>query len=143
VLPAGEKEAMEWVREHTPADSRFLVISSSWLWARDQTGEWFPALAERTSLTTVQGREWVPGGADYRAAQERFKALQACADAACLDAVAPHTHVFVSKTPVAVDPGVPRDLTLALRRSLAQSLRYTLIYSNASADVYELRQESQ
>jgi hypothetical protein len=142
VLPAGEKEAMEWVREHTPADSRFLVISSSWLWARDQTGEWFPALAGRTSLTTVQGREWVPGGTDYSLARERFPQLQDCMVVDCLAMVAPHSHVYISKTPVAVDPGVPRDLTLALRRSLAQSPRYTLIYSNASADVYEVQRES-
>ncbi len=141
VLPQGEREAMAWVRDHTPADSRFLVIGSSWLWARDQAGEWFPALAGRASLATVQGREWVPGGTDYPQARERFAQLQSCSLAECLATVAPHTHVYVSKTPVAVDPGVPRDLTLALRRSLAQAPQYSLIFSNASADVYELHPE--
>ena len=140
VLPAGEREAMAWVREHTPAESQFLVVSSSWLWARDQAGEWFPALAERSSLTTVQGREWVPGGRDYQEARRRFATLQACQDASCLASVGPHTHVYVSKTPVAIDAGIMRDLTLALRSSLQQSPHYSLVFSNASADVYELRQ---
>jgi hypothetical protein len=139
VLPAGEREAMTWVREHTPADSQFLVVSSSWLWARDQAGEWFPALAERTSLTTVQGREWVPGGRDYQEARRRFATLQACQDVYCLASVGPHTHVYVSKTPVAIDAGIMRDLTLALRASLQQSPHYSLVFSTASADVYALR----
>jgi hypothetical protein len=55
----GERTAMQWVRENTPANSQFLVMTSEPEAMCESTTEWFPALTERTSLTTLQGREWL------------------------------------------------------------------------------------
>jgi hypothetical protein len=137
VLPSSGQEAMAWVRQNTPVDSQFLVVSPSWLWARDQAGEWFPALAERASAATVQGREWVPGGKAYPAARELYDRLQQCQDAECLVTIAQHTHIYVTKTPVLIDAGVQRDLTAPLRMALSQSSNYRLVYENSGATVYE------
>lgn len=52
-------QATQWVEANTPADSRFLVIPTD-AWQIDRLGEWFPALAHRRSVATVQGSEWLP-----------------------------------------------------------------------------------
>ena len=44
--------AMEWVRENTPAESRFIVLS------RSRINEWVPHIIRRTVLTVHQGAEW-------------------------------------------------------------------------------------
>ena len=31
-------------------------------WPADKAAEWFPVLARRPSVATVQGREWLPNG---------------------------------------------------------------------------------
>lgn len=59
-LPQAHREAMAWVNANTPADSRFLVFPED-IWIKDRAAEWFPALAKRQSVTTVQGHEWLPG----------------------------------------------------------------------------------
>jgi hypothetical protein len=54
-------DAMKWIRNNTPDDSRFIVLTSRADPFSDPTGEWFPALSSRTSLNTVQGTEWLLG----------------------------------------------------------------------------------
>lgn len=46
--------AMKWVKENTPAESKFVVLS------REQVKEWFPQIARRTGLNLVYGSEWEP-----------------------------------------------------------------------------------
>ncbi len=64
-LTPAEVEAMEWIAAETPEDGRFLVLSRNG-WYADRDGEWFPALAERENVATVQGYEWVSGEFDRR-----------------------------------------------------------------------------
>lgn len=54
-----ERDAMEWIKNNTPHEASFLVLSPSAYWHDDYVAEWFPALSERRSITTVQGLEWV------------------------------------------------------------------------------------
>lgn len=62
-LPVEERQSMEWISRQVPGDARFLVLSSAWAWEGDYVGEWFPVLANSTSLLTPQGSEWLPGEA--------------------------------------------------------------------------------
>lgn len=60
-LTPKERAGMEWCRDHTPPEARFLVISDRMdKWHMDMVGEWFPYFAQRHSVLTVQGREWRP-----------------------------------------------------------------------------------
>jgi hypothetical protein len=52
-------EAMKWISEYTPPESKFLVVSNVFWW-EDHTGEWFPYLTRRQALNTLQGSEWLP-----------------------------------------------------------------------------------
>jgi hypothetical protein len=58
VLTDGDLKAMEWVRQNTPAEAKFISIPSSTWWQTDAVGEWFPALTGRINMLTVQGNEW-------------------------------------------------------------------------------------
>jgi hypothetical protein len=67
------------VKANTLADSQFLVFSGS-PWWQDASSEWFPVLAERTSLLTIQGAEWLPANG-FIQRWVRFDNLQFCANA--------------------------------------------------------------
>ncbi len=77
-LYAPDREAMQWVRQNTPADARFLVLTGSRSVSCDSVPEWFPALAQRKSIFTVQGTEWTLGKDFGDFVQEAAK-VQACA----------------------------------------------------------------
>jgi hypothetical protein len=68
-------EAMRWVRVHHPG--RDFAIVSQRHWAYDLSGEWFPTLAGARSITTVQGREWLPDENYKRWYDMNIKALEA------------------------------------------------------------------
>ena len=71
-LSENDLAAMRWAKTNAPDDARFLVIPSN-QWGMDAPAEWFPALAERASVATVQGAEWLPGGEFRRRAQRHDK----------------------------------------------------------------------
>lgn len=53
--------AFYWVRSNTDDNNIFLVVPSlleSDGWANDYVVEWFPAISNRSNITTVQGQEW-------------------------------------------------------------------------------------
>lgn len=60
MLPQQELEALQWIRDNTDKNGVFVVLNPSIEWHMDKLGEWFPALTNRKSLTTIQGTEWLP-----------------------------------------------------------------------------------
>jgi hypothetical protein len=102
-LSPTERDAMRWVERATAPSSAFLVVTAEGS-ARDESSEWFPALAQRVSLATSQGYEWA-GGGEFLRRVALHTALQACAgqDAACLETLAARqrlafTHVYVRRS---------------------------------------------
>lgn len=65
-LSDGDRQAMAWVAANTPASARFMVLSSAGAWENDNVAEWFPVLAQRRSVITPQGTEWLPNEAFTR-----------------------------------------------------------------------------
>ena len=63
-LSPRDRAGMQWMAAHTDSSARVLVLTSS-SWQIDKVSEWFPVLASRTSLATVQGSEWLPHRAFY------------------------------------------------------------------------------
>ena len=143
-LSPDERAAMAWVATNTDQGSRFLVLTptgATGAWWEDRASEWFPVLAARTSLGTVQGSEWLPDGAFLWQA-ERTKTLHACASAnsACLEGWArggnvTFTHVFIAKerqplgrtTVGCCDP---------LVHSLSAANDYTLVFDGPGAAIF-------
>jgi hypothetical protein len=159
VVPVDERGAMAWVAANTAPDSRFVVVNGiGWDisrgtgmgmdaasgWGLDRSSEWFPVLAERPSIATPQGDEWLP---DVQHAERRYYELQKCAvrDATCLDEWSgtygtAFTHVFIPKE--TAEPGSPRDpegCCWALRHRLRGDPSYRVVYDGPGATIFERR----
>jgi hypothetical protein len=82
-----DREAMNWVRENTPEDSRFLVLTGTTSVSCDSVLEWFPALTGRKSLYTVQGTEWTEGKnfSNYVVSTYAVQECLTSDDSSCLD----------------------------------------------------------
>jgi len=113
-LYAPDRDAMHWVDENIPADSRFLVLTGTSAVSCDSVLEWFPALTGRQSIYTVQGTEWTKG-ANFNDYVRSTYAVQEClssGDAACLDAAvsrSAYDFIYLSKT-LRVDNCIQLDL---------------------------------
>ncbi|MFT3895364.1 MAG: hypothetical protein QM730_27375 [Anaerolineales bacterium] len=85
-LTPSDREVMEWVKANTSAGSRFLLITNKGQISpmTDSYQEWFPALTERNSENTLQGKEWTLGPQFYSYTQDLVK-LQTCTDITCLE----------------------------------------------------------
>lgn len=97
-----DREAMDWVRENTPASSRFLVLTGTSSVSCDSVLEWFPALTGRQSILTIQGTEWTQGG-NFNNYVVSTYGVQKClsgGDASCLDAAitpSAYDYIYISK----------------------------------------------
>jgi hypothetical protein len=72
---------MAWVAEETDADARFAVLSGE-IWSRADEAEWFPYLAGRISVVSMQGREWLP---DWQVLDRQRHDLERCMDHGCIE----------------------------------------------------------
>jgi hypothetical protein len=136
-VSGAERNAMRWVAANTSPESRFFVVPEVG-WSNDKVAEWFPVLARRQSVATVQGREWLPNGAFARSVA-LYRPAQACGGrtTVCLDrwvaaSGAPFTHVFIPRAP---GGGCCRQLSESLRADP----RYALVFDGPGAEVFERR----
>jgi hypothetical protein len=139
VLSENDRSALTWINENTPPESRFLVLT----WRSDAMLtpllEWFPALSERTNISTIQGREWLPGKQNFRARLGAFPYLHACLyeDADCLEQWAAQQddtfeYVYISLASNS-DQG-PQWSALAI--SLTQSDSYQVVYQTPEVLIF-------
>ncbi|MCK9519915.1 MAG: hypothetical protein M0R74_12960, partial [Dehalococcoidia bacterium] len=137
-LSGSEREAMTWIAENTDPSARVLVVPRG-SWEMDKEGEWFPVLAGRVSVATVQGFEWI-SGEGYRDRQDLYWDAYECGfrTTSCLDQwmrdypEAVFTHVYVPRF-----EGVQCCSTLT--QSLNQDSRYTRVYNDDGGTIWELR----
>lgn len=153
-LSEEERAAMKWVSENTPASSNFLVVASE-LWSVDRSSEWFPALARRHSVGTVQGTEWLPGGEFVRRVnQNRQLILCAQEGVSCLErwlqrSPGAATHIYVVKrraqpySAKSFESGRPEDCCSFLRESIYANPNYSILYDNPGASIYVRRDSVQ
>lgn len=143
-LSEESRAAMEWVATHTDKTSRFLVLSEQTDPMLQTNAEWFPALAKRSSLLTLQGREWIWGD-QFIEAVDPFREVQACLfqDLACLEGKSRHLglaydYIFIQRP----DPAqfeIPEDgmVALLLTNELDRSSAYKLVYEHMGVIIYQ------
>lgn len=141
-----DREAMLWVRENTPAEARFLVLTGTSSVSCDSVLEWFPALTGRQSIYTVQGTEWTRGRNfnDYVRSTYPVQECLSSGDAACLDEAidrSQYDYVYVSKVLrvnncIPLDP--PRTFPLFVE-ALHAAEDFQAIYETDDAVVFEKR----
>lgn len=128
---------MQWVKENTPATSQFLVLTGETEPMCESSAEWFPALTERTSLSTLQGREWVLGN-NFGEFLTHKAELQSCLNKGieCLNlksSIFNTDYIYISVTsptkncqPVDPSNGISKELVTALENSGEYSIVYQL-----------------
>lgn len=138
-LSLGERQAMAWVANNTPKDSHFVIITPPPWWNTDRSSEWFPVLANRVSVITDQGYEWV---AQYSRRGQAKHDAQLCATQGgdCLESWGvsheiTFSHVYIAK--VAPLQTGELDGAWSLRNALGQDPRYILIYDGPGATIFE------
>ena len=123
-------DAMTWIKNSTPVEAQFLILTGKSDAMVDPMQEWFPALTERRSQTTLQGLEWtLAEGFVSRLAY--LSRLQGCEQVECIEnwskeANLNFTHVLIERSV----------LMNHLINSLQQS-NYGLIYETPEFMVYQ------
>ena len=124
--------AMRWLGEEGP-DGPVLVPTSE-VWGFDDVSEWLPAIAERRSIGTVQGSEWL-GSGSFGAQLSVHESILDCAGstAACYRSLAPDAVLFIPKGRLA---GLfsPSDCCPALRETLSAA-GYDVVYDGPGATI--------
>jgi len=136
-LSRQELAAMQWVARETPANASFLIVAGT-PWEVDRNSEWFPALAHRKSVATVQGFEYRPLG-EFAHKKREYIDLQNCAGwvSQCLrdwsrSTGQSYTHVYIPKSP-------DRNCCRLLRYSLQRDPAYRMIYDGPGAVLFVRR----
>ncbi|MCV0404514.1 MAG: hypothetical protein K5924_12540 [Chloroflexi bacterium] len=137
-ISVDQAAAMRWVADAMPADTPFVVATID-TWGNDEVSEWFPAIAGRPSIGTVQGSEWL-GREAFERREDVHLALVGCigATAHCYRDVAkavgePEAAIFVPKGRLA-GPFSALDCCPALRSTL-EGAGYQIVYDGPGATI--------
>ncbi len=139
VIPADSRDAMQWVRQNTPEQATFVVLSGSSDPFSDSTAEWFPVLARRTSVNTLQGREWLLGKS-FMPFLQNLSALQGCTNQApdCVEKWAessglPFDYAYIEDMKD-VDASTPSKVLIY---ELLRDADYELVFENEGAVIFQ------
>lgn len=126
--------AMQWARENTSPDSRFIVLTGRSDPFSNPSAEWFPVFAMRASLNTIQGREWLLGK-DFAPFYNSLEDLQNCLNTNpdCLDEWTSarkldFDFVYLEKS---------KQISARLLTQLQRDSRYARVFENDGAAIFE------
>jgi len=130
---AEDRTAMAWIEDETAADAQVAVIGGA--------SEWFPHLANRTSVIVKYGNEW--SGQDTFSRHESAQYhLRNCWNAACVNATLVD-HEFAAETDYVYVPyggfmsgRTGTTISPALHDSLRASDQFARVYRNHGVGVY-------
>jgi len=133
-LKPADLDATNWVRENTPADASFLVLTGVPSPEIDPVIEWFPALTERHCLSTVQGYEWL-GAGKFMQYYSDLARLQTCQSAQCTEDWSMQTGQTYQYSVIQAG-----QVSKELLRSFAEDESYTQVYASENVVIYERTQ---
>jgi hypothetical protein len=149
-VSAGDRDAFQWIAENTPEKSSFLVLTGTIELFEDGVNEWFPALSGRSSITTIQGTEWV-GTINFSQRVLTSQGLEQCVyeylPLACIVSTADATgvqfdYIYISRNPFITkysddSKQNPRGDKLIAELNTA-STDYQLIYQTKDVTIYKV-----
>jgi len=138
-LENSARTAMRWVKQNTQPDSTFLVLDNSSSWETDKTAEWFPALTDRVSLMTIQGKEWL-SPENYWNLDLVYTDMKECVlkDINCLENWASQNAIQYDFIFIVDDPCKPNDTYCIsiLAADLRLNTQYKNLYRQDNVEVY-------
>lgn len=146
VVSEDNHTAFQWIQQNTPPESKFILVTGGGASMYDSLQEWFPVFTGRTSLTTIQGKEWSTGESFQEQMEEIIK-IQDCIseDYQCLETSTKgleeqFQYIYIShRIPVPVSQGV---MWISAGQRLANSLashpehRYELEYQTEEVSIF-------
>lgn len=130
-LTRDERTAMQWIKTNTPEDARILIVPRG-PWQVDKESEWFPVLAERPSVATVQGTEWTDFESAVRAYDHAWQCgyrLAECLGTWSAEHHITFTHIYIPWTERGQCCGT-------LIASLRDSSEYRIVYDGAGGTIW-------
>lgn len=140
-LKSDDLETIAWVNENIEKDKTFLLATGHEFSMTDPLQEWFPALTNQYSRTTMQGLEWTlsEGFFPY---YEQMALFQKCADVNCVNEWAMKNNVtydyLIVLIPRENDSSELSDSLRSLGVSVKNSALHLLVYESEHALVFEL-----
>ena len=138
VVNLKSRDAMSWVQNNTPSNSRFIVLTGDIGPFSDPIVEWFPAFTSRLSQNTIQGKEWLLGS-DFTSYRDQIGILQSCLNDTplCVENWANINHIafdyiYIEKSTDYSTPGL-------LIHLLRQDSQYAQIYENEAVVIFGRR----
>ena len=140
-LKADDLEMIDWVKSNVGGKKTFLLVTGREFSMSDPLQEWFPALTNQYSATTMQGLEWTLG-AGFFPWYEQLIAFQHCADVNCVSEWSAGNGMGYDYLIVTIPPGSDENELATSLRSLAISTRssimHLLVYESESSLVFKL-----
>jgi len=109
-------------------------------WEANKTAEWFPALAQRSAVNTVQGTEWLPERR-FEKQKNLYNQVNECLvqDVGCLEDLErdglQFSHIYLSG--YLQDRNTGYRIDMPIKKALEQSPAYQMIYSNDRVIIFE------
>jgi hypothetical protein len=138
-LSVADRGTIAWVNENIPPGSDFLLLTGEQYSMNDPFQEWFPALTEQRSHTTLQGKEWTLDK-EFFPFYGELVALQHCADVVCVEAWEKrtgleHQYLLIKKLPVGSSSPLQSSLNLLVESAHSSTL-YELVYETGNAAIF-------
>jgi hypothetical protein len=131
------------VKENTPENSRFLVLTEITAVSFDAVLEWFPALTDRQSIYTVQGTECIKGESSGDYVRPTYSAQRSLSlgEIPCLDVAVDrwqYDYIYLSK-PLHTSRNGPQEPIPYFMQSIYADSGFYEIYQTEAVVVFEKR----
>ena len=134
-LSIEERQAIIWVKVNSGHDDKFLVLGSQVNPIHSSLIEWFPALADRQSITTVQGQEWFN---KYHSAIDIFSQYQQCLeeDILCIQEINKKSGLQENCIFISFQNPYQKPENNSLYLSLIRSSKYSQVFSSSVVKIF-------
>ena len=136
-LGAEQLNAIKWVKSNTDNTDDFLILDEQGNPLLSPFTEWFPALAERRSIATIQGTEWLDGHRHYNKQYPIITSLHQCLyqNISCLSSLAektaPYNFIILSGN------------STPLLNSVRASTKYLPVYSSPKIWIFQVVRDAE
>ena len=138
VLGEEERKAIDWAKANTDLGDNFLILDEQGNPLLSPLTEWFPALAERRSIATIQGTEWLSEDRHYNEIYSAITDIHQCLyqDVNCLlelhdELPDNYEYIMLSTKQQNGSNGI------ALFASLKEHPEFTLVYTSSSIYIFK------
>ncbi len=137
-LPVADRETMNWIEKNIPPGNDFLLLTGEQYSMNDPFQEWFPAMTNQHSQTTLQGGEWIRGE-DFFPFYGELVAIQTCSSLDCINNKTEqiglrYQYLLIKKVPE--ENSLHTSLT-SLLEIVDISPKYELIYEDENSILFE------